>query len=226
MAGMVGENQAGEDEKSARAGAGPDLTQAALAHLFEQRLDFAGLASPGDLRLHGSEEGAPAALRDAAVLIGIVPRPVGLNVILTRRPDHLGSHPGQVAFPGGRIDPSDDGPIAAALREAEEEIGLSPSLVDVRGVLDPFATGTGFKVFPVVGFVDSYFVAKINADEVAEEFEVPFAFLMDPKNHLEKTAEFRGRLRTYYEMPYGGQRIWGATAHMIVKLYCRLYGTP
>jgi len=221
---MVGENQAAGDENAAGAGAGPDLTQGELARLFEQRLDFAGLANPGDLRLHGSEEGAPATLRDAAVLIGIVTRASGLNVILTRRPDHFNSHPGQVAFPGGRIDPIDAGPVEAALREAEEEIGLSPALVDVRGVLDPFATGTGFKIFPVVGFVDSRFTAKINTEEVAEEFEVPFAFLMDPKNHLEKTAELRGRLRTYYEMPYGGQRIWGATAHMVVKLYCRLYG--
>jgi len=224
MSEMVGENGAGEGGKPARAGAGPDLTHGELARLFDRRLDFAGLASPGDLRLHGSEEGAPSSLRDAAVLIGIVARASGLNVILTRRPDHFNSHPGQVAFPGGRIDPIDPGPIEAALREAEEEIGLSPSLVEVRGVIEPFATGTGFKIFPVVGFVDSHFVAKINADEVAEEFEVPFAFLMDPKNHQQKTAEFRGRLRTYYEMPYGGQRIWGATAHMIVKLYCRLYG--
>ena len=225
MGGMVGENQGGASENPERVAPGPDLTQGELARLFDSRLDFAGLANPGDLRLHGSEDGAPSVLRDAAVLIGIIERPAGLNVIFTRRPDFLQNHPGQVAFPGGRIDPGDEGPVAAALREAEEEVGLSPALVDVRGVLDPFATGTGFKIFPVVGFVSSRFVAKINLDEVAEEFEVPFAFLMDPKNHVQKSAEFRGRVRTYYEMPYGGQRIWGATAHMIVKLYSRLYGS-
>ena len=225
MGGKVGENEAAEGENASSPGPDPDLSREALARLFDRRLDFAGLASPTDLRLHGSEEGAPAALRDAAVLIGIISRASGLNVILTRRPDYLQSHPGQVAFPGGRIEPTDEGPVAAALREAEEEIGLSPALVDVRGALEPFATGTGFKIFPIVAFVDSRFVAKIDAFEVAEEFEVPFAFLMNPANHQQKTAEFRGRMRTYYEMPYGGQRIWGATAHMIVRLYCRLYGS-
>jgi 8-oxo-dGTP pyrophosphatase MutT (NUDIX family) len=224
MAGSGEENQAGADENAVTRHAGPAPTREALGRLFDQRLDFAGLESAGDLTLHGSEAGAPAALRDAAVLMGIVPRPAGLNFILTRRPDTLASHPGQVAFPGGRIDPGDGGPVEAALREAEEEIGLSPSLVDVRGALDPFATGTGFKIYPIVGLVASRFVAEINVEEVAEEFEVPFAFLMDPTNHHKKRAEYRGAMREYYEMPYSGQRIWGATAHMIVKLYLRLYG--
>ena len=224
MGGSVGENRASADENAAGPASGPDLTQEALRQLFDARLDFAGLASPADLKLHGSEEDAPPALRDAAVLIPIVARTSGLTVILTRRPDHFNSHPGQVAFPGGRIDPGDAGPVEAALREAEEEIGLPPSLVDVRGVLEPFATGTGFKIYPVVGFVDPRFTPKINEEEVAEAFEVPFAFLMDPTNHQEKSGEFRGAVRRYYEMPYGGQRIWGATAHMIVKLYRRVFG--
>lgn len=226
MAGSSEENEAAANDNAVTLAAGPDLTREALSRLFDRRLDFAGLESEGDLTRHGSEVGAPASLRDAAVLIGVVPRASGLNVILTRRPDHLGSHPGQVAFPGGRIDPGDQGPVEAALREAEEEIGLSPSLAEVRGVLEPFATGSGFKIYPVVGFVDSTFSPKINVEEVAEAFEVPFAFLMDPSNHGQKTGEFRGRVRHYYEMPYGGQRIWGVTAHMIVKLYCRLYAKP
>lgn len=217
------ENRAGAYENAVTPAGSPELTREALERLLDQRLDFAALKSSGEA-LPGTDAAAPAPLRDAAVLIGIVPRPAGLAFILTQRPDSLASHPGQVAFPGGRIDAGDDGPVAAALREAEEEIGLSPALVDVRGVLEPFATGTGFRIYPVVGLVASRFEPKINAAEVAEVFEVPFAFLMDPRNHHKKTAEFRGHQRAYYEMPYSGHRIWGATAHMIVMLYGRLFG--
>jgi len=109
------------------------------------------------------------------------------------------------------------------LREAEEEIGLAPSLVDVRGVLAPLATGTGFKIFPVLGLVDAAFKIRPNPAEVAEAFEVPFAFLMDPENHLLKSGQFAGRTRSYYEVPYLHHRIWGATARMIVDLYRRLF---
>ncbi len=204
----------------------PVLSADSLRKVLNAKLDFAGLTEPFDARLPGmAEPGAPlATLRDAAVLIAIVQRPGGLRVILTRRPDHFANHPGQVAFPGGRIDPSDEGPVEAALREAEEEVGLPPQLVDVRGVLSPFATGTGFKVYPVIGLVDPSFQARINPGEVAEAFEVPFEFLMDPNNHAQKTGEFRGERRSYYEMPYDRHRIWGVTAHIIVKLYRRLFG--
>ena len=224
MTGSDDEIRADGSELDAGLPGGPTFSREALAQLFDRRLDFSGLTAQGDLTLHVNEAIPGNALRDAAVLIPIVARPSGLHVILTRRLDHLNHHPGQVAFPGGRIDPADKGPVEAALREAEEEIGLSPSLVEVRGVMEPFATGTGFKIYPVIGLVEPRFVPKINETEVATVFEVPFAFLMDPKNHQQKSAEFRGALRQYYEMPYAGQRIWGATAHMIVNLYRRLFG--
>ena len=227
---MAGEEEYGPgvEEQALRMAIDLPISAEALRRILDERLGFSGLGEPVELRLPGSlaDAGATAApLRDAAVLIPIVKRPSGLNVILTRRPDHFKSHPGQVAFPGGRIDPEDKGPVEAALREAEEEIGLSPLLVDVRGVLAPLATGTGFKIYPVIGLIDPSFEFNINVEEVAEAFEVPFEFLMDPKNHLEKTGEFRGQQRNYYEMPYGPHRIWGATAHMIVRLYRRLFGT-
>jgi 8-oxo-dGTP pyrophosphatase MutT (NUDIX family) len=196
-----------------------------MLRILDAKLDFGGLARPVEPELPGGFESIapPPELRDAAVLIPIVMRAAGFNFILTRRPDHFTSHAGQVAFPGGRIDPTDAGPVEAALREAEEEIGLPPLFVDVRGVMEPFATGTGFKIYPVVGLVEPKFQVKLNVEEVAEAFEVPFDFLMDPKNHHVKVGEFRGQQRRYYEMIYGGQRIWGATAHIIVKLYGRLF---
>jgi 8-oxo-dGTP pyrophosphatase MutT (NUDIX family) len=203
------------------------LTRERLKTLLDARLGFEGLSERAEVRLPGSEDaGVPVDLSDAAVLIPIVGRVAGLQVVLTRRPDYLRRHAGQVAFPGGRIDPGDEGPVQAALREADEEIGLAPPLVDVRGALAPFATGTGFKIFPIVGLVEARFSARINQSEVAEAFEVPFAFLMNPANHARKTGEFRGVSRSYYEMIYDGRRIWGATAHMIVKLYQRLFASP
>lgn len=166
------------------------------------------------------------AVRDAAVLIPIVVREVP-QVLLTLRPDHLPRHPGQIAFPGGRIDPIDESPRAAALREAQEEVGLEPRFVDVAGSLAPFITGTGYRVMPFVGLVDPGYDLKIDEREVVEAFEVPFDFLMNPAHHVRKTAEFRGRTRSFYEMNFGRHRIWGVTAGIIVDLYRTLYtGTP
>ena len=163
-------------------------------------------------------------LRDAAVLVPIVNRPEGLTVVLTKRADHLNSHAGQVSFPGGRVEESDGSAAAAALRETEEEIGLSRDFITIKGELECYRTGTGFSIRPVVGFVETGFTLDVHEGEVAAVFEVPLDFLMDPKNHLRHSAVWKGRRREYYAMPYGEYYIWGATAGMLVNLYTRIYG--
>ena len=157
----------------------------------------------------------------AAVLVAIVDRPEP-TVILTLRPETMRKHPGQVSFPGGRIDPGDDGPIDAALREAEEEIGLARDRVEVIGTADPYLTITGFEVTPVLGIVPPDLELTPYPGEVAAVFEAPFHHLLDPAHQHVRTAMFRGRERTYYEIDWHEQRIWGATAAMIVNLSRRL----
>jgi 8-oxo-dGTP pyrophosphatase MutT (NUDIX family) len=160
----------------------------------------------------------------AAVLVGLVGRPEGLSVILTRRSDTLRRHSGQIALPGGQCDPGET-PWAAALREAHEEIGLAPELVSVAGLSTPYRTGTGFHVIPVVGFVAEGYEAKPNPDEVAEVFETPFGFLMDPASYEQRemrTAD--GVKRRFYAATWEDRTIWGATAGMLRALYDRLYG--
>ena len=160
-------------------------------------------------------------LTPAAVLVPIVDRPQP-GVILTVRTDTVRRHAGQVAFPGGRIDPNDDGPVAAALREAEEEIGLRPSDVEVVGTADRYRTVTGFDITPVLGVVPPELTMILQPDEVAAVFEVPLYHLLERRNQLLKTIEWQGRERSFYEIEWGGQRIWGATAAMIVNLSRRL----
>jgi 8-oxo-dGTP pyrophosphatase MutT (NUDIX family) len=157
----------------------------------------------------------------AAVLVPIVDRP-DPSVIFTLRTETMRRHAGQVAFPGGRIDPGDDGPVGAALREAEEEIGLPPDKVEVIGVTDSYRTVTGFHVTPVIGIVPPDLPLEPHVFEVAAIFEAPLRHLLSPANQIVRTAEWRGRERSYYEIEWEGRRIWGATAAMIVNLSRRL----
>ncbi len=162
-------------------------------------------------------------LRDAAVLIPIVQRPEGATVLLTRRSDNMRSHTGQVAFPGGRFDPG-EGPVEAALREAWEEVGLESGFIEPLGLSHRYETVTGFIVTPVVALVRPGFTLTLNPDEVAEAFETPFDWLMDEANHVRAHYDLNGRRRFYYQMPWEGRNIWGATAGMIRALRARLAG--
>jgi 8-oxo-dGTP pyrophosphatase MutT (NUDIX family) len=160
--------------------------------------------------------------RAAAVLLPIINRPGGLTVLLTLRASDLRAHSGQVAFPGGKIDEGET-PQDAALREAKEEIGLAEQFVEPLGWLDPFFTGTGFRVAPLVALVEPSFVLTVNKLEVDEVFETPFAFLMDAANHRLEELEWQGQRRRYYAMPHEGRYIWGATAGILRNLYEKLF---
>jgi 8-oxo-dGTP pyrophosphatase MutT (NUDIX family) len=157
----------------------------------------------------------------AAVLVPVVDRSEP-SVILTLRPETMRKHAGQVSFPGGRIDPEDAGPIQAALREAEEEIALPRSAVQVVGLADRYLTVTGFDVTPVIGVVSPDVQLVPQPSEVADVFEAPLAHLLDPANHSVRSAQWQGMTRTYYEIAYRDRRVWGATAAMIVNLSRRL----
>ena len=159
--------------------------------------------------------------RAAAVLLPIVDRPGGLSMLLTLRAADLRAHSGQVAFPGGKIDAGET-PLDAALREAREEIGLEARFVEPLGWLDPYLTGTGFRIAPLVALVEPSFALKLNRLEVDEVFETPLAFLMDAANHRLEEREWQGRRRKYYAMPYRGRYIWGATAGILRNLHEKL----
>lgn len=183
----------------------------------------AALRGDHSLNAYTPDAAQLAAARPAAVLIGIVQRPGGARVILTRRAAHLRDHSGQVAFPGGKIDAADASPMAAALREAHEEIGLDPQLVAAIGYLDPYLTGTGFCVLPVLAQVSPQFEPNPDMREVDAVFEPPLAFLMNPHSHQRQSREWQGIMRHFYAMPWQGHHIWGATAGMIRAMYERLY---
>jgi len=165
---------------------------------------------------------AVEALTPAAVLFPIIEREGGQTVLLTQRTAHLKDHPGQISFPGGRVEAHDASPLETALRETEEEIGLARRHISLLGYLPEYRTGTGFRVTPVVARVEPPFELKPDPFEVAEVFEVPLRFLLDPGNHKRHALHYRGALRNFYAMPYGDYFIWGATAGMIRSLFERL----
>lgn len=179
------------------------------------------LPAPGNLLPGDLIEGEESRASPAAVLIAVTRRPKP-GVILTVRHEQLRNHAGQIAFPGGRLDPHDKDAPAAALREAEEEIGLSSDKVELWGAADPYRTVTGFCVTPVLGSVAPDLPLAPHEHEVADWFEAPLEFLLDPANQRAVSAEFRGQMRTYYQIDWDGRPIWGATAAMLVNLTRRL----
>jgi 8-oxo-dGTP pyrophosphatase MutT (NUDIX family) len=160
----------------------------------------------------------PTELVPAAVLVPIVERQGGLTILLTQRTDHLSAHAGQISFPGGRMEDIDASVEDAALRETEEEVGLRRQHIELVGQLDLYVTRTGFEVTPVVGIVTPPFAIKPDPFEVAEVFEVPLSFIIDPKNHQKQSRLYKGIERKFYVLPYEDRYIWGATAGMLVNL--------
>jgi 8-oxo-dGTP pyrophosphatase MutT (NUDIX family) len=166
-------------------------------------------------------------LTPAAVLVPLVERLEGYTVLLTQRTAHLEHHAGQISFPGGRAEEGDASPVETALREAEEEIGLQrQQVVEIAGFLDLYQTVTGFLVTPVVGLVTPPFELRLDAFEVAEAFEVPLEFILDPRHHEHRSMLYKGQQRRYYVIPYEDRFIWGATAAMLVDFARRLTGDP
>ncbi|OFZ73269.1 MAG: coenzyme A pyrophosphatase [Betaproteobacteria bacterium RBG_16_64_9] len=191
------------------------------------------LLNPDTLRLRFSSpapvasvagDSAAAALQQesytpAAVLVPVVDRENGMTVLFARRTAHLQDHAGQISFPGGRTEPGDESPLATALRETEEEIGLERGCVEILGRLPDYRTGTGFRITPVVGLVRPPLELRPDDFEVAEVFEVPLGFLLDPSNHQRNSMMRDGHRREFYAMPYRHYYIWGATAGILMNLY-------
>ena len=204
----------------------PDFLARARTRL--QPCDFADEASAavrvGDHTLNPDQLllADVANARPAAVLIPLIAREDGTTVLLTQRSSSLRSHSGQIAFPGGRIDGPDETPVQAALREAQEEIGLDPSRVEPFGRLDAYLSGSGFRIVPIVAQVHPPFSLSINDAEVADAFEVPFDFLMDEANHQRQSRDWKGTQRHFYAMPWKERYIWGVTAGILRNLYERL----
>ncbi|MBM3527236.1 MAG: CoA pyrophosphatase [Alphaproteobacteria bacterium] len=186
--------------------------------------DFEAPAVRGDLDLDQAnwDKVGVKATKPAAVLVPVVARPEP-TVLLTQRTPDLSSHSGQIAFPGGRIDPEDESPLAAALREAEEEIGIDRGLIDPIGYLDLYLTFSGYRILPLLARVEPDYRLTLNPSEVADAFEVPLEFLMQPGNHQRQSREWKGIERHYYAMPFGERYIWGVTAGILRNLYERIY---
>jgi 8-oxo-dGTP pyrophosphatase MutT (NUDIX family) len=175
-------------------------------------------ATRGDHDLNPGMTPASAELRPAAVLVPLIDRSGGMSVLLTKRTPHLSSHAGQISFPGGRIETDDRDAADAALRETEEEVGLPRDHVTLIGRLDTYVTGTGFEITPVVGIVQVPFPLFADPFEVAEVFEVPLAFILDPANHRRTERIFDERPRSFFVLPFEDRNIWGATAGILVNL--------
>lgn len=192
-----------------------------LTPASDWRADAGAVRSDFDLNPDATR---PArALRRAAVLVPVVARAEGATVLLTRRADTLTSHTGQIAFPGGRLDPGETA-VEAALREAWEEIGLAPDQVEVLGLSDAYESKTGFLITPVVGWIATPPILSPSPDEVADVFETPWSFLMDVANHRRDSLVHEGITRWFWAMPWEERYIWGATAGMLKGLHDRLYG--
>ena len=191
----------------------PAAQRAWLAERLARPAPQSALGLSDGFRLPGREVLVPA-----AVLVPIVNRPEGLRVLLTERSAHLPDHPGQISFPGGRVEPDDADDAAAALREAHEEVGLAPPQVELLGQLACYETVTGYRVKPVVGWIEPPIELAPDPLEVASVFEVPLDFLLDPANHLRHFRMLGERRRDYWAMPYQDRYIWGATAGILVNL--------
>jgi 8-oxo-dGTP pyrophosphatase MutT (NUDIX family) len=202
----------------------PDFLTLAARRLRPEPPDPAeALANPrGDHSLDDVPLIYPLTPKPAAVLVPVVMREEP-TLLLTERASHLRQHSGQIAFPGGRVDPTDASIAAAAYREAEEEIGLDSRFIHSLGYLDAYLSTTNYLVMPLVAWVSPSYTLHINPHEVADVFEAPLAFLMDPARHELHSREWKGRLRRYYAIPYEERYIWGVTAGIIRNLYERLY---
>jgi 8-oxo-dGTP pyrophosphatase MutT (NUDIX family) len=215
----------------------PDEGEKASANFFERARARLSLIVPptladdsfpldarGDLDLDPAvwERAGVKATKPAAVLVPVVDRPEP-TVLLTLRTAELASHAGQVAFPGGKIDPADETPLAAALRETQEEIGVGPHLIEPIGYLDLYLTFSGFRILPLLARLSPDYALTLNPREVSEAFEVPLGFLMDEANHQRQSREARGVIRQYFAMPFEQRNIWGVTAGIVRNLYERIY---
>lgn len=176
--------------------------------------------SPQDTHVVALPPGAR--LMHAAVLVPLVPREEEIHVLLTQRTPHLNDHPSQISFPGGRVEGGDENRTGTALREMEEEIGLARDRVDIIGTLPDYDMPSGFRISPVVGWIEPPFELKLDPFEVDSAFEVPLSFIFDPANHHRRSYYFNDRHRNYLAMPYQGRYIWGATAAMLYSLYRQL----
>jgi 8-oxo-dGTP pyrophosphatase MutT (NUDIX family) len=207
------------DTTTLRALCAARLERSPSPRVWDNRLE----APRSDYAMNPAWGTANVAARPSAVLVPIVAR-TELSVILIQRPQTMTAHAGEVSFPGGKVDAADASPVEAALREAEEEIGLTRGHVEVLGFLDCYQVRTGFRIVPVVGLVTPPFTLQVHTREVVDAFEVPFAFLMDSANHHKQSREMRGETQHFYAMPWEGRYIWGATAAMIRNLFERLTG--
>ncbi len=160
----------------------------------------------------------PPGLTPAAVLVPLVERASGFQVLLTQRTDNLSAHAGQISLPGGRVEPGDKDAVQAALRETAEEIGLAHSRIEVIGRLDTYITGTGYEIVPVAGLVVAPFSLRLDPQEVTEAFEVPLSFILDRANHKRETRQLKNGMRSFFVLPYQNRYIWGATAGILVNL--------